>query len=305
MLLTDRFTYVHEPKTGGTFVTYVMTRLHGALVDVRPTRRRGPVLRRLGLYGASYYAERRGAAADDEGWRRYGPLYNWNDHGTCSEIPRSHRSRTILATVRSPFETYVSLFLFGWWRRPESVRRFERIVPGFRRRFPGFPELSFREYLELLHAQCVLPSNRELDGEGVGFLTERFVRYYFRLPRTLRAPTFDAAAVLRRIDDSYLDGGRYGDDMYDVRFLRTASLNEELREFLLETGYEEGDLEFVAGLRPVVPVGGTKVGFVERARSLDWHRYVTPELEAVVRRRDRLFFTLFPELDPAPAEAAR
>ena len=278
MLLSDRFTYIHEPKTGGTFVTHVLTRLHGHLVDVPPTRRRGPLLRRLGLPTLAFHAELRRAAPAAPEVGKYGTLYNWNDHGTCSEIPRPYRPRTILATVRSPFETYVSLFLFEWWRRPDSVARFERVVPEFRRRFPRFPELSFAEYMELLDAQCAVP--------GVGFLTERFVRYYFRSPR----------AALRRVDDR-----RSREDMYDVRFLHTARLNEELREALVDLGYDAADLEFVAGLGLVVPAGGTKTATVERSTSHDWLRYYTPELEADVRRKDRLMFTLFPELDPVAA----
>ena len=304
MLLADRFAYVHEPKTGGTFVTHVLTRVHGGLVDVRPTRRRGPFLMRLGLPTAAFRAELRRTPRPEGDGAKYGALYNWNDHGTCSEIPRPYRSRTILGTVRSPFETFVSLYLFGRWRRPEEVDRYRRAVPDFGRRYARFPELSFPEYMDLLHVDCVLPANRDFVAEsGVGYLTERFVRFYFRLPRTVRASTYDAAAVLRRIDDAYIDSAAYREDMYDVRFIRTARLNEELREFLLDRGYETGDVEFVRRHEHVIPVGGTRVALAERATSHDWRRYYTSELLERVRAKDRLIFTLFPELDASEAAA--
>ena len=298
MLLADRFTYIHEPKTGGTFVTHVMKRVHGGLVDIRPTRTRGPLLSRLGFPTAAFYAERQRAQRPAAGnhFQKYGRLYNWNDHGTCSEIPLPYRRKPIVAAVRNPFETYVSLYLFGWWRRPESIALFERIVPGFASRYPDFPELSFKEYLELAHAECTVPSSRVLEaGAGVGYLTERFVRFYFRLPRVPRERERELTKVVGRIDDAYAEDGRCRRDMYDVRFIHTSRLNEELRRLLLEHGYDEADVDFVARHEHVIPVGGTRVAHAERSTSHDWRRYYTPELLAIVRSKDRLIFTLFPE----------
>ena len=146
MLLADRFTYVHEPKTGGTFVTHVLSRLHGGLTDVPASRLRAQALR-AGLPSLAFYPERLRAHTANGGAQKYGAIYNWNDHGTCSEIPRRHRSRPILATVRNPLETYVSMYLFGWWKRPEYFPQYERTVPDFHARYRDFPDVSFRQYL--------------------------------------------------------------------------------------------------------------------------------------------------------------
>jgi hypothetical protein len=293
MLFAPRFTYVHEPKTGGTFVSHVLASLHGGLTDVPASRLRRPALR-FGLAAASYYPEllrarlwdRRSAAS------KYGRVYSWNDHGTCSEIPTGRRSQPILATVRNPLETYVSLFRFGWWQRPEYLPVYQRFIPDFERRYPGFPDVSFRQYLELLHCGCVLPASRNLDDPaGVGYLTERFVRFYFRLPRTLRG--YNPGPVLRKID-AYLDCDR-SRDMFDVRFIRMSGLNRELCAFLVGLGYDAADVQFVEGLERVVPAGAT-VAFREHSESSSWPRYYTSELEATVRTRERLIFTLFPDL---------
>jgi hypothetical protein len=252
----------------------------------------------------AFYPERLRAARGEDTHepRKYGRMYNWRDHGICSEIPLGFRSRTILATARNPFQTYVSLFLFEWWKRPEYLPRYERAVPGFTRRFPTFPNLSFREYMELLHAECELPANRQLeDPNALGFLTERFVRYYFRLPRAWHRAPWDLAAVLRRIDDDYIEADRFREDMFPVRFIQTARLNDELREFLLGVGYDSEDIEFLRTLEHVLPVGGARLGFAQRSHSDDWPSYYTPELADLVRRRDRLIFTLFPELGRAEA----
>jgi hypothetical protein len=283
MLLADRFVYVHEPKTGGSFVTYVMTELHGGLADVRGLRIIHPALRRR-LPTASFYLDRLGSSATppQPGGVTYGTLYRWNDHGTCREIPRTYRSRQIIATMRNPFETYVSEYLFGWWKRPEYVPHYQRHVPDFSRRYPSFPDLAFAEYLTLLHEAWALPESRDLYGPGgTGYLTERFIRFYFQAgePRDI--------------------GG-----MYPVRFLRTARLNTDLVRVLLEMDYKPADVEFVESLDHVLPVGGAEVGFADRAASHDWASLYTPELRDIIRTKDELIFDLFPEFNE-PLEPAR
>jgi hypothetical protein len=296
MVLGDRFTYIHEPKTGGTFVTHVLSRLHGGLIDVPASRLRAPALR-LGLPSLAFHPERLRATrhAENSAQAAYGPIYNWNDHGTCSEIPIPHRSRTILATVRNPLQTYVSMFRFGWWKRPEYVPAYERTVPDFRDRYREFPDVSFRQYLELLHAGCPLPGTRDLDNEtGIGYLTERFVRFYFRLPRRFGVRP-DAERVLSNLD-GYVEGGRVRDEMFDIHFIRTSRLNRELFDFLRTAGYEVDDLAFVENLQRIVPVGGARAQVVER-EGCDWRQLYSAELEELVRKRERLIFSLFPDLD--------
>ncbi len=299
MLLADRFTYIHEPKTGGTFVTYVLSQLHGGVTNLRPSRFLSPALRHR-LPTASFYLERLGAPAPRTkmGPAKYGGLYNWNDHGTCSEIPRMFRSRQVVATVRNPFQTYVSGYLFGWWKRPEFLSLYRRTIRDFPRRYPSFPDLSFREYLELMHASWTLPDNRDLySGRGTGFQTERFIRFYFRAPWLARGTKYDISSVIRKVNSEYVKSRSYVADMFDVRFLRTDQLNEELHRFLLEMGYDRADVEFVGSLTHVVPVGGAEIGFTDRAISDDWASFYSPDLREIIRRKDDLLFSLFPEFD--------
>jgi hypothetical protein len=313
MLFASRFTYIHEPKTGGSFVTYALTQLHGGLIDLRPSRLLHPAVR-CRLPTASFYLERYGRSAPgpnggqkgyESGQELYGKLYRWNDHGTCSEIPRPFRSRQILATVRNPFQSYVSDYLFAWWKRPEYISHYQRTIQGFHSRYPSFPDLSFREYLELLNAAWTVPHGRDFyDGEGIGYLTERFVRFYFPTPWILRGTKHDISRVLRQLDDEYIESRSFVADMFPVRFIPTARLNDELQRFLLEMGYQSEDVEFVKSLEHVLPVGGSKVGFAGHATSHEWPSFYTNELREIIRKKDDLIFALFPEFD-APPEASR
>ena len=122
--------------------------------------------------------------------------------------------------------------------------------------------------------------NRPADA-ACGWLTGQFVRYYFREPR----------AVLARLLSEDVGLEELRGDMFNVRFLRTHRLNDDLWQFLVEMGYPREEVEFVRGLGKIVPAG--------RGRRADqrWEKYYTPELRRWVRQRERLIFARFPEFD--------
>ena len=55
----------------------------------------------------------------------------------------------------------------------------------------------------------------------------------------------------------YIESGQYVADLFDIRFLRTQRLNQELSGSLLELGYEPADVEFVESLKHA-PVSRTQ-----------------------------------------------
>lgn len=257
MIFTDRFVYVHEPKTGGSFVTEALLRLYGVAWS-----------RRLRLE-----AMLRGQATRTHA--RHGRLtYHNLKHGTWSQVPAPHREKTVLATVRGPYEMYVSQYEFGWWRRREMRRHFAA-VPDFERRFPRFPDLPFPEFVELWDAAMGDPEEA-----GQGAWTRQFIRFYFRDPERARAwPD----AVLR-------DPAARREAMPPIRFVRTDRLREGLHAFLLEQGFPPADAAFVLEMEKVLPGKG-------RRDDQRWEGYYTPELRERVRRRERLLLEILPELD--------
>ena len=88
MIITDKFVYVHHPKTGGTFVNSVLRQLYKVENNVPRERRYG-----------------------EFAWRR--------KHRPCRKIPEEHRGKLVLATVRNPYDWWVSAYEFGWWKRKE------------------------------------------------------------------------------------------------------------------------------------------------------------------------------------------
>ncbi|BCS31456.1 hypothetical protein TBR22_A06570 [Luteitalea sp. TBR-22] len=264
MIITDRLVYVHEPKTGGTFVTSALMRVHG--VAWTPWFRVMTTLRAENV--------------------RTGPLgrfvYNNHKHGTCNDTPIRYRDRPFVATVRHPLELLVSEFEFGWWKRRDMRGHYAR-VPEFGRRFPGFPDLGFAEYVSLSHAAFRADLGGLPPEEGPGPLTERFVRYYCRHPHEviarLRAAPDDVEAVRR--------------DLHPVTFLLTHDLNAQLHACLRNLGYPAEAIAFIAAMPRVLPGGRG------RGPGDAWTRHYTPELARVVRAREAVLFDLFPAFDRA------
>lgn len=263
MILTDKFVYIHQPKTGGTFVSTALFQLHGArwnrFAHLRYVVRRQVVT--MGPHGSL--------------------IYRREKHSTCEEMPLSHSDKPVLATVRNPYDWYVSQYEFGWWKRAEFLRYF-RAVPDFEDCYPDFPNISFADYVELSHAAfSKLAPEQRAQRNPVGRWTQEFVMYYCRDPRS----------VLTKMDDAYFASGSYRSDLFNVSFINTNQLNRGLYEFLLRMGYQDEDINFVLDLGKILPGG--------KGRSAEqrWERYYTPELKKRVRERERFAFVVFPEFD--------
>lgn len=262
MIITDKFVYIHEPKTGGTFVTSALLRLH----EVRWTR----------------WTQVLTMVRRDVSWRtRFGPfIYHNNKHGTCNDAPARYRDRPFLSTIRHPLDLYVSEYEFGWWKRKDMTSLYQR-VPDFAALFPAFPDLSFAEYVEL--ANLAFRARPDLDwrGQGPGPMTERFVRYYCK----------DPGAVMDRLRDAPDDADVVRRDMHPVTFLRTKGVNAQLHDYLASVGYPADALAFILSMGRVLPHGKG------RSAAQAWEGYYTPALLDVVRRRESLLFALVPAFD--------
>jgi hypothetical protein len=272
MLITDEFVMINFPKTGSSFARAVLKQIHR--YDTLPNR----IRRRVGLPNKPPLQELILPVID----RRYPPGLR-GQHGTYRQIPLEHRHKTIVSIIRNPFDRYVSLYLFGWWKRVLPAERSE-----LEKAYPRFPDLTFVEYYDL--ANHVLRPNR-LGGIQpkieLGLHTIQFIQFYFKEPER----------VLSEIDDDYIEQERYVQDMADVIFLRQRKLNQDLYQFLLNKGYPEADIRFIREAERVNTTSG-------RSDRANWKGFYTPALIAEVLKKDRLIFKLFdyptPQLQESP-----
>lgn len=281
MILTDKFVYVHMPKTGGTFVAKVLQQIHEARgdsirrvqadqLDAQPTLRRWreSLKQRVRGRGTFLYVMHKQASGE------------YNQHGICANIPAGHQHKPVLGTVRSPYDRYVSQYEFRWWAlHPE---REGRDMDSLLRAYPHFPELSFDEFVAM--------SNRFFNHRRVqnvpddvqpGRHTAQIAGYYFR----------DPDAYSRMTADTLNADGFRAQMTPHITLLDTANLNQGLHAFLLKMGYAADEIAFILDQGKIMPKRGG------RSEAQKWERYYSPETKAWVRQRERILFDLFPEFD--------
>lgn len=150
MILTPDFVYIHQPKTGGTFVTQALSRVYGG---------------------------------------REGAFVDLDKHATCSEIPAEHRGKPVVSTVRNPYDRYVSQYRFGWWKLHPDLYCGEDAMRGLYPHYPELTFAEFLRLANTLFVNCYRGQptgfvNRNFSpGREPGWHTEQFVRFYFRRPQ--------------------------------------------------------------------------------------------------------------------------
>lgn len=268
MVITDRFVYIHKPKTGGTFVTDAILNLYEG---------KWTIFHHAWLATAKVLRYK----------NRFGNLWLTADkHGGCNNIPKSQLQKTIVSTIRNPFDYYVSQYEFGWWKRKEWLRYY-KTLEGFSTYEKNFPNLSFTQFMELMSLAFNPARHRDFyNPECLGRNTVEFVNDCFHEPEE----------VLSKLSHEYIGSAYYRADMYPVQFIFTHKLNQQLYEFLLQQGYPEESIHSIIAKKKVLPQGKG------RKKEQAWEKYYTPELKVLVRKKDWMLFQLFSEFEDMEKE---
>ncbi|MPZ18407.1 MAG: hypothetical protein GEV06_10910 [Luteitalea sp.] len=265
MLITPQFTYIHQPKTGGTFVTATLVKIHEARGDRIETVRIDPAsLTQLPNVETGLVLKLQ--------------LTTRDQHGRYRDIPVQYRNRPVVATIRNPYDRYVSQYEFAWWRtHPEMFGPVDEVTQAY----PRYPDITFADFVHLSNKRLIRYHHPTEPEQTPGFHTQQFVDFYFRDPGT----------VYPLLTEAYIESSAYRNDMCNLRLLDQTNLNQELHEFLLSASYAPAEIEFVRTAEKVFPPEGG------RTPEQRWERYYTPELKAFVRQREGLLFALFPRFD--------
>lgn len=188
MILTPDFVYIHHPKTGGTFVTHVLSRLYG---------------------------DRQLSPADVA------------KHATCSDIPEEYRGKPIVSAIRNPYDRYVSQYRFAWWKLHPDQYCGEEAMRALYPHYPDLSFAELVDMANTLFVNCHMGQptgfvNRNFPpGRGPGWHTEQFVRFYFREPREafarLDETSLDSGAFRKDMYDvHFLPVERLNAALYDL-----------------------------------------------------------------------------------------
>lgn len=263
MVITDKFVYIHKPKTGGTFVTSALLKLYDGKWNYFNHAK-------LAFLKKIHFTNHLGKLT-----------LTANKHGGCLEIPNGHREKLIASTIRNPYDHYVSQYEFGWWKRKEW-HKYYKTFDEFALKFPTFPDINFQQFMELMPMVFNPAPHKDFHNEfALGWGTVDFINDCFYKP----------AEVLKNINKDYVRSGNYKEDMFPVEFIFTHKLNQQLHDFLLAQGYPQKSIDFIQTKDKVLPQGKG------RTKNQKWEKYYTPELMDLVRKKDWFLFDLFPEFD--------
>lgn len=270
MILNSKFVYIHLPKTGGTFVTKILDRLHPRFnVDSRFSR---------GLERLAILTGQTGNFIIDT--TRYR-----TKHGHCKHIPKRFLNKPIFSTVRNPYDHYVSHYEFSQWKRyPQSFFVDLDEVLKFCN-CQNLDQISFEDFVRVINSTLSKPfakmKENNIESESIGMRTHKFVNSFFKNPEK----------IFRLIHDESLSLEQYKQEMFPVSFLRTETLNQDLYKFLVNIGYDSEKVDFILNEGKIYPHEGG------REENASWQKYYSPELKNFVRNRENLLFSLFPEYD--------
>lgn len=250
MLITNDFVMLNYPKTGSSFARAAIMEL---LAQKRLKNKDSAFFVDLMLPNIKVTGVEKPA----------------DQHGTFSQIPMAYRGLPVVSIIRNPYTRFVSTYEFRAWERwplvPASI---------LEEHFPGFPDLSFDDYIRLMDFQVI---HGRMGGRApqanVGGQTIQFIQMFFKNPDV----------VLKQITDEYLDSGNIFRDIADIHFLRQERLNDDLALFLARHGYSDEDVEYVRNREKVN---------VTRQLSPDRSSYWTPSSIECIKYKERAIFRI-------------
>ena len=200
-----------------------------------------------------------------------------DQHGIYDQIPQKYldNGRELVSIIRDPFAGYVSRYTFESWKKnnPYDLSRVKE-------RFPHFPDLSFKEYLEYSNNYALPHRLQNVDlkeGTQIGTLSAQFIQMFCR----------DHKEALRNINKDYKKNGLYEKHFPDITFLKTENINDDLYRFLLRKGFSKENVQFIQD-REKVNVSNRR----------PYHQYLDKEAIERIMELEWLLFDLFPEYNP-------
>lgn len=258
MLITDKFIFIHMPKSGGTFVLDVIWKLYGKF-QMRPLK---------------------SLDHDLPDPREEFSIRTKFKHPTRSHIPEAFKELPVVGSVRNPYDRYVSQYRFASWLDKPSQ------FPGLQEH-PHFPNLSFSDYVKLANDHLWLINNRDAYLEqSIGWQTCSLLHWFGHeeLHRKMSSGLVLDGDIIRK----YLD---------PIVLLHTDNLNGDLFTVLKNLGYEEERIRFILTTPKIVPAPRSYSYEMMRNPDERWEDAYDTDLKNFVREKERFMFELFPHWD--------
>ena len=230
MIISDKYVYLHFPKTGGTFITNLLRDFYDN--QLVPSYQNKNCIKRLFQTKPFFSDYKKNEILDDL-------LDKKGNHNGFSQIPKKHKTKPVFTTVRNPFDFYVSYYETKTWANEKLIKKQEIV-----KIFPSFPELSFEEFMEFTEY----------------LFSEKLYKLIFKKTAPFKVGLYTLLIILLYSTDPYscMSNLKMYNSLNNVPtselivsdhliFLNFSDLNTELYNFL-SPFYKRWDLKFIYDL---------------------------------------------------------
>ena len=263
MIITDKFVFIHLPKTGGTFT-------QTAIRMIYKNKRHsisGSIKSLIGKeYCRRHHTSEKIAHLEEP----------WGQHGGANQIPEKYINHRKISIIRNPYDWYSSVYGFEWWRKNPKIHQ-ELSFESYK----SYPNISIEE---LIKTQNLLVEKHGeklgIDLSSIGYLTWRFINTFFKNPEKSLLNLSTYKNDIRRKD--------WVSHMHDIEFISQENLNSELYQLLTKIGYK--NIDFILELDMILPE--------DKGRNEGpdgWMSTINDTLKNEIRNKDKLIFELFPK----------
>lgn len=217
MIITNEFVLLNLPKTGSTFSRTVLKKIFNERYKKLPASEKIKIRLRLSppLFKELILPN---IKVD------YLKKQKKDQHGTYSQIPDKYKDKTIVTIIRNPYERFISFYYWASWKKKIDLTK-----AGMDNMFPNFPDLSMDEFADFQKYIAKKRKKQPFGNAQIGSQSIQFIQMYFKNPDM----------VLKNITDEYIDQNLWKKDLPEIRFLRQEFLNNDLKNFLIEKGFED------------------------------------------------------------------
>lgn len=226
MIITDNIVFLNFPKTGSSFVRQVIKDIYANRINKNIITKN---LFKLGISKLGY----------QEILVQHPNVPDYKDqHGTYDQIPERHKNNQIVSVIRNPFNRFLSLYNFGWWKNNPILDK-----TALDEHLPHFPDLSIDDFVvyDRLLTKRLKQDYNIPEGTDIGGQTIEFIQMFFKNHKEL----------LKTLDNTYLDSDDYKKSFIGISLLQQENLNNDLSNLLSQNKYSAQEVDFAKNYKKI------------------------------------------------------
>jgi len=266
MIITDKFVFIHFPKSGGTFIANNIERLYKN--QLIPNYQKKGFLHKW-THSSPFFTDFRENPFFDN------ILEERHNHNGICLLPQKYHHLPVFTSIRIPYDFYVSYFETNKWVTKQTLNN-----PEIQERFPNFPQLNFTQFLDFIDLYYTQQVYRKITGQQpihrIGLYSLLVILLYSDQPLKDFSLLKEKETSNYNLEDFHLHRGIHFIDFQQL----TAQFHEYMNHFFTEKFTQFIDKQPKENISP-------------HRISLRWEDYFSDMMQENILRKDQLGFLFF------------